>query len=245
MRILLPLHQHPDRDPVVWAVATGLDPDVAVVVNIADGPGRGEPDRAYLTATARLSSAGVPLLGYVDLAGAGRALATVLDDLRRWAAYPVSGVFLDRVPADRSHAGAVALVVRAARRSGLIDVVLHHGRWPGDDGDTGPTHGAAGTGPAPGASGPGAGLDPVQLGLGVQVCVFGADWADRVTPSRPDPAVTGPGAGVWVHGVPPSHVPLALDLLTRWRRLDPDPTAAEPVSVPMPVPVPDAVAARR
>lgn len=149
MRLLLPLYCHPGNDPLVWDTAAGLGQNATVVVNIDNGPGV-RRDAGYAATTNRLAAAGVTLLGYVDLARATRPLAAVLADVRRWIAYPVGGVFLDRAPADVLDAGPVALAIRTARRAGLPEVVVNPGS---------PAH-------------------PVYRDLGADLCCFEGGWAD-------------------------------------------------------------------
>jgi len=149
MKTLLPLYTHPLTDPGMWEAAAGLSLGVTVVVNVHDGPGS-EPDEAYEAATARLAGAGVPMLGYVDLGYAARPVADILDDVDRWARYPVAGIFFDRAPATRFEAGPVALAVRVARRSGLPAVVLN----------------------------PGVPTDPHYRELEVGICTYEGPWVD-------------------------------------------------------------------
>ncbi|GAA4676870.1 hypothetical protein [Phytohabitans rumicis] len=65
----------------------------------------------------------------VDLEWGERPLADVLDELERLAAAAPGGVLLDRVPDGAWAAGAVALAVRVARRSGFTPVLVQ-GRAP-------------------------------------------------------------------------------------------------------------------
>ena len=144
---LVPLYVHPIEDPSAW------DPDglagATVVVNIHNGPGRGG-DAEYRAATGRLADAGIPMLGYVDLGYSARPIADILDDVNRWADYPMSGVFLDQSPTSPYGLGPVALAVRVARRAGLFATVIN----------------------------PGTPTDPVYRELGVPVCVFEGSWDD-------------------------------------------------------------------
>ena len=144
---LVPLYAHPASDPHAW------DPDAlagaTVVVNIHNGPG-GVADHDYREATARLADAQIPMLGYVDLGCSARAAADILADVRRWSAYPVAGVFLDRAPTTPFGIGPVALAVRVARRAGLLVTVLN----------------------------PGAPPDPVYRELEVPICAFEGSWTE-------------------------------------------------------------------
>jgi hypothetical protein len=144
---LVPLYVHPLEDPYAW------EPDAlagaTVIVNVADGPGS-TVDDDYAAATAQLSVAGVPMLGYVDLGYAARPLADILDDIERWTAYPMAGVFLDQAPTTPFSIGPVALAIRVAQRAGLFVAVLN----------------------------PGTPADPVYRELGVPICSFEGSWAD-------------------------------------------------------------------
>ncbi len=150
MTPLLRLDQHPLAAPQIWdtLAAHGRDRgDLAVVVNIAGGPGTGR-DPYYTAATGKLRAAGITLLGYVDLEFATRPAAAILADVGRWAGYPVHGVFLDRAPASPFAIGPVAVAVQAAQRAGLTDAVLNPGVPP----------------------------DPTYRDLGAAICVFEGTW---------------------------------------------------------------------
>jgi hypothetical protein len=158
---LVPLYVHPLEDPHAW------DPEAldgaTVIVNVHDGPGV-IVDEDYILATSRLAAAGVPMLGYVDLGYSARPIADILDDVNRWAAYPMSGVFLDQAPTGAYGMGPVALAVRVARRAGLFATVLN----------------------------PGTPTDPVYRELGVPICVFEGGW-DEYQEWDGDGALPGDG----------------------------------------------------
>ena len=149
MRTLLPLYADPLQDPAVWSAAAGLGPEATVVV---PGPvtGGGVPQAALLAAMRHLVDRGVPMLGRVDLAYAARPVADLLDEVTRWAACPVGGVFFDHAPTSPFTVGPVALAVRVARRAGLAAVVLN----------------------------PGVPTDPLYRDLDVAVCTFEGSWAE-------------------------------------------------------------------
>ncbi|BCB87561.1 spherulation-specific family 4 protein [Phytohabitans suffuscus] len=86
----------------------------------------------------------------IDLEYGERPLADVLDAVRRRAAQPHGGIFLDRAPSDLAGLGGVALTVRVARRAGFELVVLN----------------------------PGQPVDPAYRALGTAICVFDGDWAE-------------------------------------------------------------------
>lgn len=109
MRTLVPLYVHPVVDPDAWSRVARLGDAVTVVVNVHNGPGDGtDPDPVYSEATARLAAAGVAMLGYVDVDYCARPERLVHEDIRRWARYPVGGVFVDRVPTGLTGLGTVA-----------------------------------------------------------------------------------------------------------------------------------------
>jgi hypothetical protein len=148
---LLRLDVHPLIAPHVWdavaAYGTAHPDALTVVVSVANGPGNGR-DPSYTAATARLTAAGVRLLGYVDLHFATRPVTRILADVDRWAGYPVHGVFLDHAPASPFSIGPAAVAVGAARRAGLRDSVLNPGVPP----------------------------DRSYRDLGAAICVFDGSW---------------------------------------------------------------------
>jgi hypothetical protein len=146
---LLPIRAHPRARPHAWEIIRRQGRAFTVVVDIARGPGSGR-DPAYTAATTMLVSAGVRLLGYVDLAYATRPVSKVVADINRWAGYPVAGVFLDHAPASPFAIGPVAIAVQAGQRAGLPEVVLNPGLPPDDS----------------------------YRELGVQVCAFDGSWRE-------------------------------------------------------------------
>jgi hypothetical protein len=150
VRTLVPLAVHPADDPRPWAVVETLPPGTYAVISQPDDAGR--PDPELFQAIARLIRAGVEPLGHLDLAHAVRPVTEVLDELTRWAAYAVTGVFLDRAPAGPFQLGPVALAQRMARRAGLRTVVLN----------------------------PGVPVDPLYRDLDVRFCTFEGAWEEYV-----------------------------------------------------------------
>ncbi|WP_329565658.1 spherulation-specific family 4 protein [Kitasatospora sp. NBC_01266] len=131
-RLLVPLYVHPAVDPAAWqAVATaGPERVRAVVLNIADGPGSG-PDPAFEQAAARLTEAGIPLLGYVDTDYGRRPHATVVAEVlshRQW--YGTTGVYFDQAAAHPAALAHYRRLTTAARAAGCGLVVLGHGQHP-------------------------------------------------------------------------------------------------------------------
>lgn len=130
--LLVPLYVHPAVDPGAWrALERAAERLYGVVVNVADGPGRGGPDAMIAGAAGRLRAAGVRLFGYVDTDYATRPAQEVERDVRwhrEW--YGVCGVFLDRAAAGRDRLPYYRRVVSAARRGGARTAVLNPGVHP-------------------------------------------------------------------------------------------------------------------
>ncbi|WP_343950511.1 spherulation-specific family 4 protein [Spirilliplanes yamanashiensis] len=126
--VVVPAYFHPAVAAGAWrALAAAGDAVRAVVFNVDSGPGAA-PERELLAVAARLR---VPVLGYVDAGYGARPAADVVADLARHRAwYPVTGVFLDRVPAGPAHLSHCAALAAAARRHGLPQVVFNHGVHP-------------------------------------------------------------------------------------------------------------------
>ncbi|MFE9401494.1 spherulation-specific family 4 protein [Streptomyces sp. NPDC006530] len=130
MMLLVPLYVHPAEDPVAWRRLTEVEDLYGVVLNVADGPGAA-PDGAFAEPVGALRSAGVRVLGYVDLDYGARPPAAVVRDIechREW--YGTDGYFLDRAPADRTGLPFVRQVSRAVRRGGATTLVLNPGVHP-------------------------------------------------------------------------------------------------------------------
>lgn len=136
--VLIPLYVHPLLDPQAWRAVAALPTPTTVVI-----------ESTYRDETiARLARTSVALLGRVDTRFATRPLTEILDDVAQWAAYPVSGVFLDQAPTSPFSLGPLALATRLARRSGLSTVVIS----------------------------PGIATDPLYRELGAQICTFEGSW---------------------------------------------------------------------
>jgi len=114
VNLLIPLYVYPLDDREAWTAATRLGSDATIIVNVHNGPGE-RYDPAYAYATAALASAGVPMLGYVDLDYAARTLEAVYADITAWRLYPVGGVFFDRVPSESDALSWTALATAPVR----------------------------------------------------------------------------------------------------------------------------------
>jgi hypothetical protein len=187
MDTLLPLYVHPLADPAAWTAASRGGRDITVIVNLREGPERAptaaDPDPAYAAATGRLATAGVPMLGRVDLSYATRRPADIVGDVARWSGYPVNGVFLDRAPTSPFSIGPVALAIRAARRAGVGDRIVIN---------------------------PGVPTDALYRGRGAQIVVYEGHWNDYLQWNG-DGAQTGDGH--LVYGVPPARLATAWRML--------------------------------
>lgn len=138
--VLIPLYVHPLLDPQAWRTVAALPTPATVVI-----------EATYLDeAITRLARTSVAVLGRVDTRFATRPVAEILDDVARWAAHPVSGVYLDQAPTSPFSLGPMALATRLARRSGLSTVVLN----------------------------PGIATDPLYRELGAQICSFEGSWTE-------------------------------------------------------------------
>jgi Spherulation-specific family 4 len=190
MNTLLPLYAHPLADPGAWILAAGAGRDgreVTIVVNIQDGPDRvpagSDRDPVYAATTDHLATAGVPMLGYVDLGYATRAVADIVDDVARWADYPVDGVFFDQAPTSPFSIGPVALAIRVARRAGVGGRIVLN---------------------------PGLPTDSLYRDLGTEIVVYEGTWADY---KRWSADGSRPGDGHLVYGVPAAQFAKAERLL--------------------------------
>jgi Spherulation-specific family 4 len=148
MQTLLPLFAPPRTAAEAWEAVRRRGSGTVALVNVEDGPGSGR-DPGWTAAIGRLVDAGVQVLGYVDFDLGTRPARHLRAQIRRWAGYPVDGVFLDHVPTSAYLIAVVAHAVGTARRAGLRRVVLNHGMPP----------------------------DPLYRILPAQTGVFDGDWS--------------------------------------------------------------------
>jgi hypothetical protein len=125
MTTLIPLYVHPAVDPPAWRAVAAAGPGSTAIINVHNGPGLG-PEAAYEVAVEQLRTAGIPMIGYVDLDYCRRAETDVLDDVAGWQRYPVQGVFFDQVPSSPSALDEVARYARQVPGT----VVLNPGTRP-------------------------------------------------------------------------------------------------------------------
>ncbi|MBB1244909.1 phage tail protein [Streptomyces durbertensis] len=103
LRVGVPGYAHPLLAPVEWAELgrPGLPLDW-VALNVAGGPGD-RPDPYCGPAVARVRSAGVPVLGLLDLRLGTRDFGELVSDAHHFLEwYGVDGFYLDRAPGDRA-----------------------------------------------------------------------------------------------------------------------------------------------
>ncbi|OIJ63108.1 spherulation-specific family 4 protein [Streptomyces mangrovisoli] len=128
----VPGFAHPLLAPAEWAELTRPGPPLHwVVLNVAAGPGC-RPDPYCLDAGARLSDAGVRVLGHLDADRAGRGFTELLAEAERYADwYRVDGFLVDHCPTERSALPEIRRVVSTLRTLlGGAHVVLGHGAHP-------------------------------------------------------------------------------------------------------------------
>lgn len=130
-QLLVPLYIYPGTEPDAWEAVAASAASVAwVVFNPASGPGD-DAQPEFGTAAAVLRAAGVPLLGYVDTAYAGRSHREVVDDIERYQDwYQVDGVFLDQAGSGPELLPYYRRLAVAARSLEARHVVLNPGVHP-------------------------------------------------------------------------------------------------------------------
>ena len=129
MQTLLPLFAPPRTGAEAWETVRRRGNGTVALVNVEDGPGSGR-DPGWTAAIARLVEAGVQVLGYLDFDFGAREARVLRAQIRRWAGYPVDGVFLDHVPTSAYLIAAAAHAVSTARRANLRRIVLNYGMPP-------------------------------------------------------------------------------------------------------------------
>ena len=127
--MLVPAYFHPALLPAAWSALT--DPRIlAVVLNVADGPGHGR-EPAFAAAVAGIEAAGGTVTGYVDAgygARSGAEMETAARHYRDW--YEVADVFLDQVPAGAATLETYRTVGARLRARGAEFIVFNHGVYP-------------------------------------------------------------------------------------------------------------------
>jgi hypothetical protein len=126
--VIVPAYFHPVR-AADWETLAAARPR-AVVFNVDSGPGSAR-DPGFAATAARITAAGVPLLGYVDTRYGCRPPGEVTAELRRYRDwYGAEGVFLDQVSAGRDQLAHYEGVVAGLRDEGSGPVALNHGTYP-------------------------------------------------------------------------------------------------------------------
>jgi hypothetical protein len=123
---------HPLAAPDEWV--RPLDGQAAlhwVALNVADGPGSC-PDAHCVEAAGRLSNAGVPILGVLDLRRGTRAFGDLIPQARRYLDwYRLDGFLLDHCPTERAGLSDVRRMVTTLRAlAESPHIVLGHGIHP-------------------------------------------------------------------------------------------------------------------
>lgn len=109
-KMLLPLYQYPDGsayDTVYSTVEAHPQLDFQIILNVDSGPGGPQPDDAFTTATAKLTSySNVKLLGYLHCEYGAASTSDVAQNSSDWAAWntytganlSIDGLFFDETP---------------------------------------------------------------------------------------------------------------------------------------------------
>lgn len=109
-KLLLPLYQYPEGtayDGVYSAIEAHPSLEFQIILNADSGPGGPEPDEAFATATAKLSSyTNVQLLGYVHCLYGEADTSDVAQNVSDWASWnsysgsdlSIDGIFFDETP---------------------------------------------------------------------------------------------------------------------------------------------------
>ncbi|MFJ8359164.1 spherulation-specific family 4 protein [Streptomyces sp. NPDC093984] len=127
-----PGYAHPLLAPEEWgALARPGTPVHWAALNVSNGPGT-RPDPHCLQAAGRLHTAGVRVLGHLDVVWGARPFGELISEADRYLDwYQVDGFLLDRCPTERallSETGRTVTTLRALLGHGHI--VLGHGSHP-------------------------------------------------------------------------------------------------------------------
>jgi hypothetical protein len=147
-RSLVTLTAIPALDAAAWDAACALGAGGVPIIDVHPADATDEGD--LRAGVERINAAGGEPLGYVSLEYATRPVADVLAEIRRWAAVPLAGLFLDHAPSGPFQIGPVVQAVRRARRRGLATIVINAG--------------------AP--------VDPVYRRLEATLCTFEGSWTE-------------------------------------------------------------------
>jgi hypothetical protein len=182
--LLVPYYEHPSARPAEWDAIVAAAPRLyGVVLNPASGPGD-RPDAAFAEVAARLTGAGVRVLGYADTDYGRRAATDVVRDLTRhrdW--YGTDGAFLDQVPSGPERFEHYQRLAVTAWGVGCGTLVLNHGTAP----------------------------HPCYARIADVLVTFEGTWESyRALPPQPRPGDGGVRLCHLVYGVPPGADPEGL-----------------------------------
>jgi hypothetical protein len=116
MRLLVPAYGYPAIERALWDGIADARPWIGhVIVNPGSGPGAVR-DPVWVEQVRRLEGLGIGMLGYLDLAYAGKPHTAILAEARTWRRwYGIGNYFLDcATSADVRHTQEVADVLRNA-----------------------------------------------------------------------------------------------------------------------------------
>jgi len=120
-----------DWDTVASAASSGVK--IIAIINPSSGPSASGPDSTYNTYMAKLTAAGVDMVGYVHTTYGDRAIADVKNDINIYATkYPnLKGIFIDEASASASDIAYYQQVYTAiTSKSGYVNAILNPGTQP-------------------------------------------------------------------------------------------------------------------
>ncbi|WP_051799469.1 hypothetical protein [Catenuloplanes japonicus] len=120
--MLLPLAAHRRSPAEIWAAVAPPDSPVTAILDL--------PEPEITAAVRALTRARIAMFARVDLEFGDRPVTALVEALDAWSRHPVSGLFLDRCPAEPDDLGITALAVRHAHRLGITEVLLNVGTDP-------------------------------------------------------------------------------------------------------------------
>jgi len=133
LQLLVPLYVDPGSawDELVTAANTGVK--IIAIINPNSGPDTSGPDSSYNTYMAKLTDAGVDMIGYVHTSYGDRATSDVTADIDVYASkYPnLKGIFLDEVSPSASDIPYYQTVYNhITSKSGYVNTIINPGTQP-------------------------------------------------------------------------------------------------------------------